>query len=109
MSRPCALPSLLQQAMGCAGAMASTPPQQWPLNPFPKGIRAGSATDKCLKALVAAHPRWLEHCELMRLTGHSRGAIAWAVAYLGRHKLLRSIPSARHRQYLRYQVIKAAE
>lgn len=109
MPAPCALPSLLEQAMGCAEAMAAEPVQQWPLNPFPKGIRAGSATDKCLKALETAHPRWVEHAELMRVTGHSRGAIAWAVAYLQRHKLLRSIPSARNRQYLRYQAIKAAE
>ena len=95
--------------MGCAGAMASTPPQQWPLNPFPKGIRAGSATDKCHKALADNHPRWLEVCDLKRLTGHSRGAIAWAMRYLVKNKMARSIPSSRHPSYCRYQAINAAE
>lgn len=73
------------------------------MNPFPKGIRSGSATDKVNQALVNAFPKWLEHNEIMRLTGCSRGAVAWAIAYLDANQLVRSTKSARHPQYLRYQ------
>lgn len=97
--------------MAAAANAAMNPEQtrQWPLNPFPKGIRAGSATDKCLQALQQQHPRWLEVCDLKRVTGHSRGAIAWAMRYLCENKKARAIPSSRHPSYLRYQAIEAAE
>lgn len=103
------LPSFAEMIAGAAAAAtrnrqeAQRPP--WPLNPFPPGVRTGSVTDKVLAAAVSAHPSWLEHHELMTATGGSRGAIAWAVRYLQEHDLLRSIPSARHRQYRRYQAI----
>lgn len=103
------LPSLREQLMGAASAAhqlaeeAQRPP--WPLNPFPRGVRPGSVTDKVLRLLVARYPRWHEHHELMWRTGASRGGIAWAVRYLAAHQLVRSIPSARHPQYRRYQAV----
>lgn len=105
------LPSMFAQLMAAASHAAMQPerPRQWPLNPFPRGIRAGSATDKCLKALQANEGKWLEVCDLMRITGHSRGAIAWAMRYLGAQGLVRSIPSARHSAYKRYQAITHKE
>lgn len=104
-------PSLLDLVMGAAAsaarakAEAQRPP--WPLNPFPKGVREGSVTDKVLHVLRMRHPRWHEHRELMRLTGASRGGIAWAVRYLQERGLVRSIPSARHPNYHRYQAVLA--
>lgn len=103
------LPSLLEQAMGCASSFAAAKLEAqrpaWPVNPFPKGIREGSATEKILRALEDAHPRWLEHWELMQITGRSRGAIAWGLRYMQERGLVRAIPSAKHPQYLRYQLI----
>lgn len=99
--------------MGCATSFAAAkleaqrPP--WPVNPFPKGIQTGSATEKILAALNAAHPCWLEHWELMQITGRSRGAISWGMRYLAEHDLVRSIKSSRNPQYLRYQIVKPKE
>jgi DNA-binding transcriptional regulator GbsR (MarR family) len=56
-------------------------------------------------ALNSAHPRWMEHWELMQITGRSRGAVCWGVRYLAENGLVRSIKSARHPQYLRYQAV----
>lgn len=107
-TQPPKIPSLFEQMLSAseaaAQAKAERPP--WPANPFPPGIRSGSATEKVKAVLEVHHPRWLEHCELMRLTGHSRGAISWAVKYLAEREMVRSIPSARHSSYRRYQLIK---
>ena len=106
---PPRLPSMFEQFMSAAASTtaakmeAERPP--WPTNPFPKGIQPGSATEKILAALNAAHPRWLEHWELMQITGRSRGAIAWAMKYLGERDMVRSIKSAKHPNWLRYQVV----
>lgn len=107
------LPYMLELAVGCAASAAAAkieaqrPP--WPLNPFPRGIREGSATEAVLNALSDGYPRWFENCELMRLTGRSRGAVAWALGYLAEHGLVRSIPSARHPQYRRYQGVLGSQ
>jgi hypothetical protein len=85
---------------------AQRPP--WPANPFPKGIRDGSATEKILAALNEAHPRWLEHWELMQITGRSRGAIAWGLRYMQERKMVMAIKSARHPKFLRYRVVREA-
>lgn len=77
--------------------------QSWPLNPFPKGIRPGSSTDRILVALQAAHPRWLERFEIMRIAQCSRGGADWGVAYLAERGLVRSIRSFRSQRYRRYQ------
>lgn len=103
------LPSLLDQAMGCAASARAAKEEAqrpaWPTNPFPRGIREGSATELILDALQQAHPSWLEHWELMQITGRSRGAIAWGLRYMQERGLVRSIKSAKHPQYLRYQVV----
>lgn len=104
--KPARLPSLYQQLMAHASAAAHDKPRQWPMNPFPPGVRSGSVTDKVLAVVVLDHPRWFEHHELMRLAGGSRGAIAWAVRYLQEHNMVRSIPSSRHPSYKRYQAVK---
>jgi hypothetical protein len=103
------LPSLLEQAMGCATSFAAAKLEAqrpaWPPNPFPKGMREGSATELVLCALYESHPRWLEHWELMQITGRSRGAISWGMRYLQERGRVRSCKSAKHPQYLRYQVV----
>jgi hypothetical protein len=103
------LPSLLEQAMGCASSFAAAKlaAQQpaWPANPFPKGYREGSATEKAMAALLAAHPRWLEHWELMQITGRSRGAVTWGMKFLKERGLVMSIPSSRNPQYRRYRAV----
>lgn len=109
---PPRLPSMFEQFMSAAtsatAAKAEEQRQPWPSNPFPKGIRDGSATELILEALKEAHPRWLEHWELMRITGRSRGAIAWGMRYLGERGMVRSIQSARHPSWRRYQAVKPA-
>lgn len=108
------LPSLYQQLMAaaaCAAMCPGTTRPAWPTNPFSAGVRDGSVTEKVLEALRSHYPRWLEHRDLMRITGGSRGAIAWAVRYLQEHSLARSIPSASCRpqgggpQLRRYQAV----
>lgn len=107
------LPSLGELAAGCAQSAqeykqwrAENERPAWPPNPFPKGAKPGSATSAALAALEAAYPRWLEAWELMRITGRSRGAVAWGMQYLARQGLIKSIQSSRHPQYLRYRIIK---
>lgn len=105
-----AAPSLFAMLEAAAAAVsadkAAAARPAWPLNPFPPGIRPGSATAKVKAALDAAHPEWLEHCDLMRMTGHSRGAVAWGLRYLAERGMVRSIQSARRQTYRRYQIIK---
>lgn len=113
MPQPPGMPSLLQLAQGAAASARQAKEDArkpvWPVNPFPPGIRSGSATDKVYFILSTNPKCWFEHCELMRLTGHSRGAIAWAIRYLAERRKVRSIKSARHPQYLRYRVMVEAD
>lgn len=110
---PPRLPSMLEMLMSASASAAKAKEEAqrpgWPANPFPKGYREGSATEKTMAALVAAHPRWLEHWELMRITGRSRGAIAWGLRFLQERGKVMSIKSARHPQFLRYRVVKEAD
>ncbi|MBK7022315.1 MAG: hypothetical protein IPH41_01935 [Sulfuritalea sp.] len=101
---PSMLDMFLSAAASAAAAKADVERPPWPANPFKKGVREGSATDKVHAILVAQQRRWFEHCELMHLTGHSRGAITWALKYLGERGKVRSIPSARHPQWRRYRL-----
>lgn len=104
------LPSLCEQVVAAASAANSAQRPAWPHNPFPTGVRAGSVTDKVLQLLVSKYPRWHDHREIMRLTGASRGGIAWAVRYLQERHLVRSIASANgHPQYRRYQAVLVKE
>ena len=110
---PPRLPSMFEQFISAAASATAAKTEAerpgWPANPFPKGIRDGSATDKILAALNDAHPRWLEHWELMQITGRSRGAIAWGLRYMQERGMVMSIKSARHPQFLRYRVVKEAD
>ncbi len=110
---PPRLPSMFEQFISAAASAASAKAEAqrpaWPPNPFPKGPQPGSATEQILAALNQAHPRWLEHWELMQATGRSRGAIAWAMKYLGERGMVRSIKSARHPSWRRYQAVKTTE
>ncbi len=106
MTVPSLFAQLLSASASAAQAKAEAECPPWPVNPFPKGIRPGSATDKVQRILETHHPRWLEHCELMRMTGLSRGAVTWALRYLSEHGMTRSIPSVRHQSYRRYQFVR---
>lgn len=109
MPQPSGIPSLLQLAIGATAsarqAKLDSQKPAWPINPFTPGIRSGSATDKVYFILSGNPKRWFEHCELMRMTGYSRGAISWALRYLAEHSQVRSIPSARHPNYRRYKLV----
>ncbi len=100
-------PSLYDLVMDAA---SHAPPPDAPRErPGARTPHDGSVTSRVLLVLIERHPRWHEHYELMRLTGASRGAIAWAVRYLQNRGLVRSIPSNRNPQYRRYQATKPAD
>lgn len=95
------LPPILEQ-------LAAVPPRSAARRQERPGAQRphnGSITYRVLMLLRERSPRWHEHCELMRLTGASRGAIAWAVRYLQERGMARSIPSNRNPQYRRYQAV----
>ena len=106
---PPRLPSLTEMFRSASAsaslAKAEVERPAWPPNPFPKGVRAGSATEKVLHALKAAHPSCLEHWQLMQITGRSRGAIAWGMRYLQANGLVQAFSSMKNRQYLRYRAV----
>lgn len=98
------LPPILEQ-------LAAVPPHSGARRQERPGAQhphSGSITSQVLAVLRERHPRWHEHGELMRLTGGSRGAIAWAVRYLQARGLARSITSNRNPQYRRYQAVDQA-
>lgn len=101
------IPSLLDQAVGCAASYAKENTESekgtWRPWQFQPGVREGSITAKVLAVLQATPTKWFEHHALMRLTGGSRGAISWAVRYLVANGMVRTIPSSRQQNYLRYR------
>lgn len=103
------LPGMFEQLMSAAAsadaarAEAARPP--WPLNPFPKGIRPGSATDRVLAELRRVAPQPLEAGQLRFRCQAGRGAVAWATAYLIAHGLVQQLHDSRSPQYHRYQAI----
>ncbi len=110
---PPRLPTMFEMLVSASASAAKAKEEAqrpaWPSNPFPKGPQPGSATEQILAALNEAHPRWLEHWELMQITGRSRGAIAWGLRYMQARGLVRAIKSARHPQFLRYRVVKVTD
>lgn len=94
----------VQQVMCVVREELST--QTWPANPFPKGMRPACGTERIYLALLAAHPKWMEHHEIMEAANCSRGAVSWGVRYLAHHGMVRSVGSVRHQSYLRYQAIR---
>lgn len=79
--------------------------RSWPENPFPTGPRPGCGTERIILALLDAHPRWLEHNEIMRMADCSRGMADWGLRYLIERGRIRAIASFKRRNYLRYQAI----
>lgn len=85
-----------------AKAEAERPP--WPVNPFPKGIRPGSVTDRVLQELQREAPGVLEHGQLRMRCAASRGAVNWATAYLCAHDLIEQLQDPRSPMYRRYRL-----
>lgn len=106
------VPSLSQQIIAASAAAAvqaaeaQRPP--WPLNPFPRGLRPGSGTDRVLQELRRVAPRPLEAGQLRMRCQISRGALAWAVRYLQEAGNIRAIPHHKHPQYFRYVAVTKA-
>lgn len=105
------VPSLFEQLLSASAsaAQAKVERQPWPMNPFPRGIRPGSATEKVLAELQRVAPQSLEAGQLRMRCGISRGALAWAVSYLISAGEIRAVPHHRHPQYLRYSAITGKE
>lgn len=76
------------------------------MNPFPPGIRAGSATERVLAELRRAAPQALSHGQLKARCNAGRGAISWAVAYLADAGIIVKVPdnTRTHISYLRYRL-----
>ncbi|MBP9714647.1 MAG: hypothetical protein KBD60_13325 [Sterolibacterium sp.] len=70
---------------------------------FLPGVRSGSVTSRVLAALQAKHPLWMEHFELLEACQATRGAVSWAVRYLGTCGDVMAVASVRHPLYLRYR------
>jgi hypothetical protein len=106
------VPSLFQQLLSAsasaaqAKAEAERPP--WPLNPFPRGIRAGSATDRVLAELRRVHPHHLEHGQLRINLAISRGMCSWALKYLEAHGLVQRLHDPRNPSFRRWRAVVPA-
>lgn len=90
-------------AASAAQAKAEAEPRTWPVNPFPRGIRPGSATDRVLAELKRAYPQHLEHGQLRMNLGLRRGAVTWALRYLEAHGLVARVSDPRNPQYRRWR------
>jgi len=109
-STPPRIPSLFEQFMSAAAsaaaAKADTERPPWPTNPFPRGIRDGSATDRVLAELRRVAPQALEAGQLRHRCQAKRGAVAWAVRYLEEKDLIEKLQDPRSTMYLRYRLKK---
>ncbi len=96
---PRRLPTLFEQFMSAAASAAnsatSVPGRRayptWPVNPFPQGVRSGSATDRVLQELKRCYPEVLAAGQLRFRCAANRGAVTWAVRYLAEHGLIEVI------------------
>jgi hypothetical protein len=106
--RPPRLPSMFEMLMSAsasaARAKAEAARPAWPLNPFPPGIREGSATSRVLAELRRVAPQSLESGQLRFRCNANRGGIAWAVRYLAHQGLIEQIPDPRSPCFRRYRV-----
>lgn len=107
MSKPPRIPSMFELAMSAAAsavrakAEAQRPP--WPPNPFARGIREGSGTDRVLALLLAVAPEHLEHGQIRMRLGASRGMVTWALKYLEAQDLVERVHDPRNPQYRRWR------
>lgn len=79
-------------------------------NPRPAGVMIeGSATVRVLKALREVFPNALPHHELIRRSGTTRGAAAWAICFLASRGLIEKLGHPGHSRYMRYRCKPEAE
>lgn len=69
MNAPSPFAALVQQILDAPREEV----RSWPANPFPQGPRPGLATERVMLALLDAHPKWMEHHEIMEAADCSRG------------------------------------
>lgn len=105
---PPKLPStfeMLMQAAADASNNHVSNLRPWPANPFPQGVREGSATDRVLAELRKSAPQALTHGQLRARCNAGRGAICWAVRYLESIGLIVKVSDTRrHQAYRRYRL-----
>lgn len=102
---PSLFAQLLSASASAAQAKAEAERPPWPVNPFPKGIRPGSATDRVLAELKRAYPQHLEHGQLRMNLGLSRGAVCWALRYLEARGLVERLHDPRNPSYRRWRAV----
>lgn len=104
---PPKLPSMFEQFMSAAASSASakanTQRPAWPHNPFPKGIRQGSATEAVLAELRRVAPKPLKNGQLRFNLGITRGMATWALHYLESRGQVARVSDPRHPAYCRWR------
>ncbi len=108
MTVPSLFAQLLSASASAAQAKAEAARPPWPLNPFPRGIRPGSATDRVLAELRRVHPQHLEHGQLRFNLNASRGMVTWALRYLEAHGLVKRLPDPRNPSFRRWRAVVPA-
>ncbi len=109
---PQKLPSMFEMLLSAgasaaqAKAEATKPP--WPVNPFPTGIRSGSATEAVLAELQRVAPKPLENGQLRFNLSITRGMATWALHYLESQGLVARVSDPRHPAYCRWRAVLPA-
>jgi hypothetical protein len=96
---------LLSASASAAQAKAEAMKPPWPMNPFPTGIRPGSATDRVLTELRRIHPQQLERGQLRMRLSLTRGMTTWALRYLEAHGLVQRLPDPRNSSFKRWRAV----
>lgn len=102
---PSLFAQLLSASASAAQAKAEAERPPWPVNPFPKGIRPGSATDRVLAELRRAHPQHLEHGQLRFNLNTTRGMVTWALRFLEARGLVERLHDPRNPSYRRWRAV----
>lgn len=104
---PPRLPSMFEQFLSAAASAAAAKSEAQhparPANPFKKGIRAGSTTDRVLSELRRAFPQSLEHGQLRHRCQAARGAVNWATSFLHYLEKIESLKDPRSPKYKKYR------
>ena len=102
---PPKIPSMFEMLLAQAASAANQePPRTWPMNPFPRGVREGSVTDKVLTELRRVAPRALEHGHLRMRLNAGRGAVSWATAFLIHMGEIEQLSDPRSPMYRKYKL-----
>jgi len=99
---------LLSASASAAAVKAEAERPPWPMNPFPSGMRSGSATERVLAELRCVHPQALEHGQLRCNLNASRGMVTWALRYLEAHGLVTRAADPRNPSYSRWRAVLPA-